>query len=384
MSKRIMISGAIACHPLHGAGNSWAFLQYILGFRKLGFDVYYVEQLNADERIDDEWQQAAFSSSANARYFRQVMDQFHLADKSALLESDGPGYVGLSHAAIEEIAADMDLLINLSGRLQSAPILTAARRRMYIDLDPGYTQVWHEQYGADMNLQDHDVYVTVGLNLGEPDCPFPTCGIRWQKSLPPVVTDEWLTIRPPRSVYSTVADWRGFGPIEWRGVWYNQKADEFKRIIDLPQRVMAPLELCLLIDPDEPDLTDLERHGWELVSPSVCTVTIDAYRNYITSSRAEFTAVKGGYAAGRTGWFSDRSACYLAAGRPVIVQDTGIGRYLPTGLGLLTFADLDGAAAAIDAIENDYDRHALAAANFAREFLDSDIVLPRLLGLAGV
>ncbi|MGH7796474.1 MAG: glycosyltransferase [Candidatus Binatia bacterium] len=379
-----MISGAIARHPLYGAGNSWAFLQYVLGFRELGFDVYYVEQLNADDWINDEWQRAEFNSSANVRYFCGVMEQFGLTDRSALLESDGSGYVGLSHAEVEDLAPDIDLLINLSGCLHSEPILSAARRRVYIDLDPGYTQIWHEQYGVDMHLRDHDVYVTVGLNLGEPDCPFPTCGIRWQKSLPPVVIDEWVTTQPPRNVYSTVAEWRGFSPIEWRGSWYNQKADEFKRIIDLPRRVAVPVELCLFIHPDEPDRAELERYGWELASPTVHAVTIDAYRNYIMGSRAEFTAVKQGYAAGRTGWFSDRSACYLAAGRPVIVQDTGIGKYLPTGLGLLTFADLEGAAAAIDSIENDYVRHALAAADFARKFLDANVVLPRLLRLAGI
>lgn len=384
MSKRILISGAIACHPVYGAGNSWAFLQYVLGFRKLGFDVYYVEQLNVNERINDQWERAEFNSSANVRYFRRVMDQFNLTDRAALLDSDGSGYVGLSRAEIEDLAPDIDLLINLSGRLQSEPILSAARRRMYIDLDPGYTQVWQEQYGVDMNLRGHDIYVTVGLNLGESDCPFPTCGIRWEKSLPPIVIDEWLTTQPPRNVYSTVAEWRGFGPIEWRGTWYNQKADEFKQIIDLPRRVAVPLEICLFIHPDEPDRAELERHGWELASPSVHALTIDAYRNYITGSRGEFTAVKQGYAVGKTGWFSDRSACYLAAGRPVIVQDTGIGRYLPTGSGVLTFMDVEGAAAAIDSIENDYGRHALAAADFAREFLDANIVLPRLLRLAGI
>lgn len=384
MSKCIMISGAIAGHPLCGAGNAWAFLQYVLGFRKLGFDVYYVEQFNPDQAINDSWQRTDFNASANVRFFREVMTQFNLTDKSALLASEGAGSVGLPRAKIEEIAPDMDLLINLSGHLQIESILRAVRRRMYIDLDPGYTQIWHEQYGVDMNMRDHDVYITVGLNLGEPDCPFPTCGIRWQKSLPPVVIDEWVTTQPPRNVYSTVAEWRGFSPIEWRGTWYNQKADEFKRIIDLPRRVAVPLELCLFIHPDESDRAELERYGWELASPTVHAVTIDAYRNYITGSRGEFTAVKQGYAAGRTGWFSDRSACYLAAGRPVIVQDTGIGKYLPTGSGLLTFADVEGAAAAIDSIENDYSRHARAAADFAREFLDARVVLPRLLQLAGI
>jgi hypothetical protein len=384
MAKRIMISGAIARHPVNGAGNTWAFLQYVLGFRKLGFQVYYVEQVSAEGCFDDECKPAEFCSSTNVRYFRRVMNDFSLTDSAALLESDGCGHVGLSHAEVEKIAPDIDLLINISGHLHIKSILSAARCRMYIDLDPGYTQIWQAQYGADMNLRDHDVYVTVGLNLGEPDCPFPTCGICWEKSLPPVVMDEWATTSPPRNVYSTVADWRSFSPVEWHGVWYNEKADEFKRIIELPRRVRVPLELCLSIDATESDRLELQRHGWQLTSPSVHAATVDTYHNYITASRGEFSAVKQGYAAGRTGWFSDRSACYLTAGRPVIMQDTGIGKYVPTGDGLLTFTDIDSAAEAIKRVESEYSCHAAAAAAFAREFLDSDLVLLRLLRLAAL
>jgi hypothetical protein len=255
---------------------------------------------------------------------------------------------------------------------------------MYIDLDPGYTQIWHERYGADMNIPHHDVYLTVGLNLGETDCPFPTCGVEWHKTLPPVVMEYWSTAEMPRNVYSTVAEWRGFSPVEWHGIWYNQKADEFKRIIDLPHRVSVPLELCLFIHPDETDRIQLEEHGWQLVSPAVHAASPDSYRDYIVRSRGEFTAVKHGYAAGRTGWFSDRSACYLAAGRPVIMQDTGLGRHVATGAGLITFNNIDSAVSAIAQVENDYDRQAAAAAAFAREYLDSNVVLPKLLQLAGL
>jgi hypothetical protein len=256
---------------------------------------------------------------------------------------------------------------------------------MYLDLDPGYTQIWQEQYGADMNLRDHDIYVTVGLNLGGPDCPLPTCGIHWEKTLPPVIVEQWATTAcAPRRAYSTVADWRSFDPVEWRGVWYWQKARQFKNIIDLPHRVKVPLELCLSICRDEPDRLELERHGWRLVSPAVHAATTEAYRDYLIGSRGEFTAAKHGYVAGRSGWFSDRSACYLAAGRPVIIEDTGIGNYLPTGSGLLTFTDVESAAAAISAVESEYCRHAAAATAFAREFLDSDLVLERLLRIAGL
>jgi hypothetical protein len=263
-------------------------------------------------------------------------------------------------------------------------VLAAARRRMYIDCDPGFVQIWQEQYGVDMNLRGHETYVTVGLNLGAPDCPLPTCGIAWHKTLPPVVLSEWTTAAPAGDAYTTVADWRGYSPVEWRGVWYGQKAEEFMRIVELPRRVAALLELCLAIHPDEPDLPTLTANGWRLSAPREHCATPDTYRDYIRASRGEFTVVKHGYAAGRTGWFSDRSACYLAAGRPVIIQDTGIGAYVPTGQGLLTFTDIDAAAAAIERVESNYAAHAAAAAAFARAHLDSDRVLPRLLELAGL
>jgi hypothetical protein len=381
---RVMISGAIASHPLYSAGNSWAFLQYVLGFRKLGIETYYVEQLNPEDCVDEAWNRAEFMQSANASYFRALMERFDLTGRVSLLESGGAGHVGLSRGEIEAIAPEIDLLINGSGRLHINSILTSVRRRMYLDLDPGYTQVWQERYGVDMNLRDHDLYVTVGLNLGAPQCPFPTCGIPWEKTLPPVVLEEWTTNQPPGDAYSTVADWRSFYPIEWNGVWYNQKADAFKSIIELPRRVRVPLELCLSIDAAERDWLELERHGWQLTPPGVHAASIDAYRNYVVGSRGEFSAVKQGYAVGRTGWFSDRSACYLAAGRPVIVQDTGIGTYLPTGMGLLIFKGIEDAAAALEAVESDYARHACAATDIAREFLDAAVVLPRLLEFAGI
>jgi hypothetical protein len=384
VSKRVMISGAMAGHPLAGAGNTWAFLQYVLGMRRLGFDTYYVEQLDEEDCIDDDWNRTSFGASANARYFSTLMKRFDLAGHAALLEDAGTGHVGLSRDAVQKLACDTDLLINISGRLHIKQILRAVRRRIYLDLDPGYSQIWQEQYRIDMNLHGHDLYVTVGLNLGKPDCPLPTCGVDWHHILPPVVLEEWTTTDPTGSAYSTVADWRGFTPVEWQGIWYGQKSDEFLRLIDLPRRVSVPLELCLFIYPEEPDRVKLEQHGWQLTSPYHHAVSPDSYHEYIVASRGEFTAVKHGYAAGRTGWFSDRSACYLAAGRPVILQDTGIGRYVPTGTGLLTFTDIDSAAEAIERVECDYARHAAAARAFAREYLDSDRVLGNLLRLAGI
>ncbi|MGH7858915.1 MAG: glycosyltransferase [Candidatus Binatia bacterium] len=384
MSRRIMISGSIgACGPGYG-GHCWAVLQYLLGFARLGFETFYVEQLARNRWRDRDDAPAPMAESVNAVYFRAVMERFGLTERSALLDPEGPDHVGLSHVDVERIAQDVELLVNRSGHLQLAGIMSRLRRRLYLDVDPGYTQVWQERYGVDMNLRGHDVYVTVGLNLGEPECPFPTCGIRWEKTLPPVVLADWANEAPAGSSCSTIADWRGFGAIEWQGRWYGQKADVFRRFLGLPKATAVPLELCLLVHPEEDDRVELEANGWRLASPRDCVETPDAYRAYVQASLAEFSVAKEAYAAGNTGWWSDRSSCYLAAGRPVVVHDTGFGRLLPTGQGILPFRDLEGAVEALGRLGAEYERHAIAAREIAREHLDSDRVLARLCELAGV
>ena len=382
MAKRILVTGIIGGWPITGAGNTWSLLPFLLGLRKLGFEVFFAESMAANRCVDEQWKSAPFRSSANVRYFSSVMDRFGFSDHAALLAEETEDYWGLSHSEVEKLAPTVDLLINYGGRMLRS-VLASVRRRMFYDGGPGLTQVYQAGYGADMGLAGHDVYVTVGLNLGEPDCPFPTCGIHWKKTLPPAVLSEWATDEAPGTSYTTVGIWKSEHVMEWNGVKYGDKADEFPRVMDLPRRVNVPLELCMDIW-EERDRVRLEEAGWRLASPGKHAATPDAYRDYVLRSRGEFTCVKSSQCKGRTGWFSDRSACYLAAGRPVIIQDTGIGRHLPTGQGLLTFTDLESAAAAIQEVEADYPRHAAAAAAFAREHLDSDRVLGRLLELAGL
>ena len=379
---RIMIAGAIGHHPIGGSGNAWAFLQYVLGFRALGIETYYVEHLEAKSSWDAQWNRVPFAASVNAQYFAAITKRFGLEGTTALLDEESESHVGLSSADVRQLAPDIDLLVNLSGRFHQRDVLAAVRRRMYLDLDPGFTQIWQQQYHVDMNLPGHDIYVTVGPYLGQPECPLPTCGVEWRSTLPPVVLDEWETAAPAGAVYTTVADWRGYGAVEWQGAWYGQKAQEFLRLVDVPRRVSVPLEISLAIHPEESDRATLVDHGWTLSEPQVDAATPDSYRQYVQRSRGEFSAAKHGYVAGRTGWFSDRSACYLAAGRPVILQDTGFSRYLPVGQGLFAFDDAAGAVAALSAVEADYAAHARAAREIARKHFDARRVLPRLLELA--
>jgi len=382
LAKRVLFSGSIAGHPLGYGGNTWAFVQWLLGFRRLGFDVYYVEERRAGESMDERLKPVPFMESANAHYFRQVIERFDLGDRAALLEAGSSAHVGLSREDIEKVAGEVDLFLNQFGSYTS--ILGRVRRSVYLDLDPGHTQVWQEKYGVDMRLRGHDLYLTVGLNLGEPDCPLPTCGIPWEKTLFPIVLSEWETDDPPGPAFTTVANWRDYGWIEWRGVWYAQKAEAFKAVIDLPRRVSMPIEVCLSIADSDPDLPILRANAWNLVLPRDRTRDPDSYRDYIQQSRGEFSPVRPICSLGKSGWFSDRSGCYLAAGRPVVMEDTGLGRHVPVGLGLLTYVDVETAAQCLEAVQRDYARHAAAAREFAREHLDSDRVLTRILKLARI
>jgi len=379
---RVAIAGAIAHHPFGGAGNTWAFLQYVLGLRRLGCEVLYVEHLAPGSCWDADWKPTAFACSANAAYFAGIAERHGLSDSMALLEQEGDAHVGPSRREVAEWVDGADLFVNMSGRFHLRDILRAARRRLYLDLDPGFTQVWQGKYGSDMNLAGHDVFATVGLNLGKPVCPFPTLGLEWHHTPPPVVLSEWETEQPPGEAYTTIADWRGYSPIEWEGAWYGQKSEEFVKIIDLPRRTACALELCLAIHPDEPDLPRLHENGWRLSDPRRHALDTDSYRRFVWGSRGELTAVKNGYALGRTGWVSDRTVCYLAAGRPAIVQDSGVAD-IPLGEGLLAFEGTEQAAAALQRVEADYDRHAAAARALAREHFDSDRVLARLLDISG-
>jgi len=383
MAVRVVIGGAIAQQPLGAGGNAWAFLQYVLGLRELGCEVLYVEHVDAGKCIDEEWRPAPFRQSANARYFASIAKRFDLETHASLIERGGD-HLGLSHAEITQWAGAADLFINLSGRFHLWDVLRATRRRLYVDLDPGFTQIWQAQYGVDMNLAGHDAYATVGLNLGGEDCPLPTLGITWHTTVPPVVLSEWRTASAPGDAYTTVGDWRGYSPVEWDGSWYGQKAEEFLKVVSLPNRVSTPLELCLAIHRDEPDRLALVENGWRLSDPRERAADPDAYRQFVFGSRGEFSVAKHGYVHGRTGWVSDRTACYLAAGRPAVVQDTGLARHLDVGAGLLVFRDVDGAAAALRAVETDYATHAAAARRLAERVFASRRVLPRLLDIAGV
>jgi hypothetical protein len=362
-----VVAGAIAT-KLRNGGEAWVRLTWALGLRELGFDAYIVE------RVDD-------ATPERTEYFLEVADRFGFTGRACLLKADWEAAAGLEPAEIQRVLADTELLVNVSGHLPLDGPAGKARRKLYVDVDPVYTQVWHEQ-GADVALDGHDAHVTVGLAIGSAGSAIPAGGIDWIPMPPPVVLSEWpLAPVPADPRFTTVGSWRGgYGRLEHCGRLYGQKAHEFRKLIDLPRRSPHSFELALQIEPeDTADREALVAAGWRLVNPLAVAGTPDAYRAYIQGSAAELSTAQGVYVETGSGWFSDRTAQYLASGRPALVQDTGLGDALPTGKGLLTFSTLDEAVAGADDITRDYDAHAQAARRLAEEYLDAAILLGRLL-----
>lgn len=376
----VLCTGTIAAEPQHG-GAAWAVLQYLLGFKRLGHTVYFVEPVAAAKLRPAG---AALMRSETARDFQRLTTAFGLAESSALLLEGTTETIGLSHAALRRIAQRTDVLVNVSGMLTDPALLEPIARRVYLDLDPGFNQAWHTSEGIDMRFDAHTHFVTVGLAMGRPECRVPTCGRRWITTCPPVVLDEWPVARGrTRRVFTTVANWRSYGSVYHDGLFLGQKAHALRPLMDLPTRTRVRFELALAIHPREPDLADLRGNGWRLVDPRRAAGTPASYRTFISASQAEFGIAKSGYAASRSGWFSDRSACYLAAGRPVLAQDTGFSVALPTGAGLLQFRTQADAVTGAEAIQADYPRHRDAARALAERHFDSRSVLTSLLERVG-
>jgi len=371
----------IAADPYQG-GATWAVLQYLLGFQRLGHAVYFVESVAEAALLPAGM---PLAHSVNATYFRQVMADFGLGQTSALLLAGTQQTVGLSYPQLREAASRADVLLNISGMLTDAALISRVPVRVYVDLDPAFNQLWQAVEGIDMRFAGHTHFVTVGLNLGQPDCAVPLCGRDWITTLQPVVLAHWpIAAYIEYAALTTVANWRGYGSIHHEGVLYGQKVHSLRPFMALPTLTAEQFMLALAIHPGEVnDLAALNHNGWCLLNPAEVAQTPERYRRFIQGSKAEFGIAKSGYVAARCAWFSDRSVCYLASGRPVIAQDTGFSQFLPTGKGLLAFHTLADVLAGVEALQHDYADHARAARMIAEEYFDSDIVLIRLLEKIG-
>jgi hypothetical protein len=351
-------------------GASWAVLQYLLGLRRLGHDVWLIEPVDV-------------LTSARANAFEALAAEFDLG--GALIERGSNRSVGLTRARTVDICRHADVVLDVSGMLRDAAPIDDVPVRIYLDLDPGFNQLWNAVEGIDVGFEGHTHFVTVGQLLGDPACDIPTCGRMWITTLPPVVLEQWpYAATTHRWSFTTVGNWRSYGSIEYQGRRFGQRAHSMRQLVGIASSSMHRFEVALSIHDDErEDLALLQRHGWRLLDTDRASGTPSAYRRFIQSSYAEICIAKSGYVESRCGWFSDRSACYLASGRPVLAQDTRFAQSLPVGTGLLSFRGADEAIAAADDVCAHYEDHRTAARSIAEEHLDSDRVLKRLLEAVG-
>jgi hypothetical protein len=369
MKKVIVTSGWAVAYP-EGGGMQWLNLHYLAGLRALGIEGYWLDVIEPGKNV-----------SGTIEEFGAQCERFGFGGQWAVLDAQRRVH-GMNARALEALCADCDLLINLSGALQDDDLLRRIRRRAYFDLDPGFMHTWAHQW--DMGLSKHNLFFTVGLNVGQPDFPVPLRDIVWETFVPPVALEFWPVQAGPGGKFTTVGQWRG-QQAAWQEEYYGPKREEFLKFAELPRRVTQPMELAILLHESETeDIAAMRGGGWLLTDPHTVAGKLEGFRQYIQQSRAEFTVAKGGYVKSRSGWFSDRSVCYLASGRPVIMQDTGFSKFLPTGRGLLTFTTMDEAVIAINAVNADYAAHATAARKLAEERFAAPNVLQSLLERAGV
>jgi hypothetical protein len=376
----------IATYPLGGV--VWDYGQYLLGLERLGFEVFYLEDTGGPT-YDPQRKEYGADFSYGVAFLQRALTELSpgLGRRWHFRSADGRS-AGVDGAELRRAVAGADLFLNVSGGCLLRDEYVVSPRKVLIDTDPGWNHfvnyprheaghLWSGTHG----FRRHDHFFTYAERLGKPDCPLPDFGLRWRPTRPPVVLTRWHP-EAPGERWTTVMTWNNFRkPIEWGGVSYGTKEREFGLVEELPRRVTADLEVAV---GGEPPTERWRGLGWSVVDSHGVSRTGADYRSYIQRSRGEFSVTKNVYVATRCGWFSCRSVCYLAAGRPAVVQDTGFSELIPTGCGLFAFSDAQSAAAAIGAVESDYATHREAARAVAERHFDSDVVLRELLGHIGL
>lgn len=362
MGPRVCLA-ANALSYAAGGGHLWAYLNWALSLRAVGCDVLWLEGVERGTR------RAELARELSG--LRAALEPYGLADAVVLDGRDAPGALPL------EAALDADLLLDLA--YMPAALARRFRRSALVDIDPGLTQLWAAR--GDIELDGHDVHFTIGEGIATGVASVPDCGVRWRYVAPCVALDAWPEVPAAEDgAWTTVSHWWESGTgIELAGEWLdNSKRAGFEPLLDLPSRVGARLELALGGLDDDAERAWLETCGWRVRDAWEVTASPDRYREYVQRSRGELSAAKPAYVLMRTGWLSDRTVCYLASGRPAVVQDTGaVGT--PPAAGLLLFTDAAGAAAAINRVEDDYAHHSRAARELAQERFDGREVVRALL-----
>lgn len=382
---KIIVFGILFWYPL--AGVTYQFLHYLIGLKRLGYDPYYIEDSGRwvyDPKIND----LSPDASSNLSSVVPILEASGFSGKWAFRGNypDGQCY-GMTESQILDLYKEADAFLNVTGAQEIREEHMACQRRIYVESDPFASQA--KVANGDQSMIDtlaaHDTLFTFGENVGEPDCDVPVDRFQWLPTRQPVVTDLWENpFGYEGSTYNTITTWHNKGKnITYKGdVYYWTKDREFEKFLDLPRRRNISFELAAGVDDEIRQR--LHDHGWRQVHSVGISEDINRYRTYIQQSRGEFTVARDQYVRPNTGWFSDRSACYLASGRPVITQETGFSKFFPTGKGLFAFKTMDDILAAVDEIESDFEANCRASQEIAREYFSAEKVVGSLLERAGL
>ena len=378
---RVVVLGYLVRGPF--GGMAWHHLQYVVGLARLGHDVMFVEDSDDYESCyDPERGVLGTDPSYGLRFAAAAFGRLGLGESWAYFDAHTGRWLGPGSGRVLEFCSTADLLLNVSGVTPLRPWVLEIPTRVLIDTDPVFTQIRHlMDPAARRSAEQHTAFFTFGEVIPGGGSEAPNDGLPWQSTRQPVVLDTWpVTPGPPGGKFTTVMQWDSYPSREYGGRRFGMKSDSFGPYLDLPRRAAGAFELALgsASAPREA----LRARGWSVVDPLAPTRDPWTYQDYIRSSKAEFGVAKHGYVAGRSGWFSERSAGYLASGRPVIAQDTGFSDILPIGDGLLAFNDPEEAAAAVDAVNRRYAHHCRAARALADAYFDSDLILTRLIEAA--
>ncbi|HUJ11796.1 MAG TPA: hypothetical protein VL171_17435 [Verrucomicrobiae bacterium] len=380
----VIVAGYWVRYPL--GGHVLGLLHFLIGLQQLGCDVVFVEHFG--------WPSACYNAQTNTMSddpsyglgeTQRDLQRFHL-EKWCYIDAAGV-YHGLSRDAVRKLCRDSDLLLSLASTTWLDEF-RECRTRAYVDTDPGFTQFGMvptagRSCAGYASPRDFQIHFTIGTRIGQPDCPIPSLGFRWQPIRWPMVMElapyQYL---PEARFFTTVMSWRSRKTIVYNGVEYGQKDVEFMKFIDLPQR-LGPIFKIALAGPNAPR-EKIAAAGWRIANPLQVTATPWTYRNYIAESRGEFGVSVNLEVKTRSGWFGDRNAFYLAMGKPVVIQDTGFSDSLPCGLGLLPFKNVDDVVAAIESVNANYERHCRTAREIAEEYFDSKKILTAMLQACGL
>lgn len=384
---RIIVTGLIGQYAFGGV--TWDYIQYVLGFQALGHDVWYLED-SANWAYDPVKQEPSADCSHNVSYLERIMREFDMGDRWIYRNEPDGRYHGVAgEATAEKILAEADVLANVSGACWLRPLTAGVKKKLFLDGDPMFTHIKLTRGSKDYldRVLAHDKHYTFGLNVGKPGCKVPTAGLQWHPTVQPIARSWWeKTLMPPNAchiadnAWTTVMNWASYKPEEFEGETYGQKDIEFLHFTELPAHTPEKFVLAMGQGPGKSRPTEyLESRRWKIIEPDIHLPDYASYHDFLSNSKAEWSIAKNGYVKSHSGWFSCRSACYLAAGKPVVVQDTGWSDHLPSGDGVLGFRTVEEASAAIAEVAKNYAHHSQAARTYAATYFDAAKVCAELL-----